>query len=1417
MPAFSRWRFRPEKCDQAFSGQGATGGGGKPRNERNPVALDRLTGKTPFGTIDSGASKHAEREHWPHLIAPLPPIDRLAPFSPWDPESATKDRIKERPMTAIDVWWRARPWRQLVLVAAALITACRDEPSAPPTTAPVVQNVVFRVVVTAPRQSLSPGDSVPLSAQAFDAQGRVLPTAPITWSSSSATVASVDARGMVTAIGVGSAEVTATSGGQSGSATMVVSVTQLCECTKVVDSTVMSLLQRNDTTGTYVFRLASGREPGLVPGNIMVGAQGAGYLRRVRSVTKSADRVTVETDVAYLEEAVIEGAFATTLPTDDLGVSDEPGVARWGPWTTTYMAPGVTMARTGRCCSLDGLTFSLKSDLELVPDAFKFAGDVTIKKGDVDFLPRFEVSSNIQFGQLQRLRTAVRGGIDLNVEAYELKMSVLTTTEYFQAEIVKRNKFFVKQKPFTTFIGPMPVVGIITLTFTFKATPTITASTIFGGHFRTGFGVTAGAEWTRNGGWGRFFSASSHFDANAPEFQGVEGSGSVKFAIVPELSVQFYGIAGPKIELEPYAEAAAAVGASFKDGTPTGIDWEAKVSLGLNLNIGAKLSILGRKDLLEYSFGIPIIKPKKLIRGFSDGPLAIHTRVHGEDGPDSLDVRLRPAFVDTLPITGLRDLSTSTVDARVAVGSGITFREVRSGASYPHRITLPDLPGNCTFGATDGDDDNTEPFVERADTVVVNSKSFIALGAPESSDTLNIDCIPMGALRVRTTTIGEDAPTRHQLFVERKDTVGTGKGRPRLALGTGGIVGVADTVIGGLAPANSMNGATGEYRVQLDPGRRNCAVTKPASQRAMIISGDTALARFQVHCIALGFVTAQTTTTDPDAAFPSDPIAYRLEVRDRDVASTASANSTSSGTSESTMGPSASALVSELVPLFAASGASGKHDVTLRDVPNRCRETSGLTRPVTVFTDDTASADFTLHCVERLHVVTTSTGPGVDADGYLVVVENSDGTADSIAIAPTDTVAIAGVIPGTHTIRLADVDGSCATPASVSRAVSGRDSTLVRFAVQCVGPAAPRSLRATRVESARIDVAWDPAPGVQAAFFRLYRSAGGTTVVRDSLTATIWDDLGLPSYTRFVYRVAAVDANGLEGPKSVALDVRTRDGTAPSAPSAVSATATNATMVALNWTAAVDAESGIRRYRVYRDGTLIDSTTSTSYVSRGLTAVTWYTFHVQAVNGESIVGPMSAPATALTPDGTPPTAPTGLVATAAGTTQIDLAWSAASDPESGISRYRVYRNGVLVDSTTGTTFADTGLTPSTTYTYEITATNGGGVPGPRSAAATATTAAIPVPTGTIVATVRTSGTNVPTSGFQVQVSAGTVSQNQPLAPNGSASFVGLTEQPWTVLLHGLPANCSSVDGVNPRSVTVVAGTTVTTRFVVSCR
>jgi chitodextrinase len=84
--------------------------------------------------------------------------------------------------------------------------------------------------------------------------------------------------------------------------------------------------------------------------------------------------------------------------------------------------------------------------------------------------------------------------------------------------------------------------------------------------------------------------------------------------------------------------------------------------------------------------------------------------------------------------------------------------------------------------------------------------------------------------------------------------------------------------------------------------------------------------------------------------------------------------------------------------------------------------------------------------------------------------------------------------------------------------------------------------------------------------------------------------------------------------------------------------------------------------------------------------------------------------------------PTGLKATAISSTQINLTWTASTD-NVRVSGYRVYRGTTLIATVTATSYSDSGLTHSTTYSYSVAAFDAAGNTSAKSAAVSATTQA----------------------------------------------------------------------------------------------
>jgi chitodextrinase len=182
------------------------------------------------------------------------------------------------------------------------------------------------------------------------------------------------------------------------------------------------------------------------------------------------------------------------------------------------------------------------------------------------------------------------------------------------------------------------------------------------------------------------------------------------------------------------------------------------------------------------------------------------------------------------------------------------------------------------------------------------------------------------------------------------------------------------------------------------------------------------------------------------------------------------------------------------------------------------------------------------------------------------------------------------------------------------------------------------------------------------------------------------------------------------------------------APTISGQTATNITgsTAQISWTTNEAATSRVEYglTTTYGSSTSLDPTlvTAHSVTVAGLAPNTTYNYRVRSIDaaGNEKIGANATFKTVAAPDTTPPSTPTGLTATAVSSTQINLSWNASTD-NVAVTGYQVFRNGTQVAAPTTTTFSDTGLAPSMSYSYTVRAVDAAANPSGPSTAAGATT------------------------------------------------------------------------------------------------
>jgi phosphodiesterase/alkaline phosphatase D-like protein len=297
-------------------------------------------------------------------------------------------------------------------------------------------------------------------------------------------------------------------------------------------------------------------------------------------------------------------------------------------------------------------------------------------------------------------------------------------------------------------------------------------------------------------------------------------------------------------------------------------------------------------------------------------------------------------------------------------------------------------------------------------------------------------------------------------------------------------------------------------------------------------------------------------------------------------------------------------------------------------------------------------------------------------------------------------------------------------------------------------PTAPGTPTLSVVSTSQINLSWSPATdNVAVTGYLVERCAGANCATFAQIatpSTTSLNDTGLTAATSYSYRIRATDAAANLGPYSPVASATTQsipDTQPPTAPGTPVLAVVSNSQINLSWSPATD-NVAVTGYLVERCAgancttfAQIATPSTTSLNDTGLTAATSYSYRIRATDAAANLGPYSPVATATTQaqDTQPPTAPGAPVLTVVSSNQINLTWSAATD-NVAVTGYLVERCAganctafVQIATPNTTSFNDTGLAASTSYSYRIRATDAANNLSSYSPTASATTAAaIPI-------------------------------------------------------------------------------------------
>jgi YD repeat-containing protein len=287
--------------------------------------------------------------------------------------------------------------------------------------------------------------------------------------------------------------------------------------------------------------------------------------------------------------------------------------------------------------------------------------------------------------------------------------------------------------------------------------------------------------------------------------------------------------------------------------------------------------------------------------------------------------------------------------------------------------------------------------------------------------------------------------------------------------------------------------------------------------------------------------------------------------------------------------------------------------------------------------------------------------------------------------------------------RLGTTTWSNAAKVTYTLDAAGNRTSVVTNGPDATAPSVPAALSATRASATQVNLSWNAATdsgGSGLAGYIVYR--GGTQIA--TTAGTSYSDTNITSNQP--YTVAAYDNAGNTSAQSSS--ATPLDNIAPSVPAGLTATRASAAQVNLAWSAATDTGgSGLAGYVVYRSGTQIATTGSTSYSDTNATSNLPYT--VAAYDNAGNTSAQSGSATPV--DNIAPSTPSLTSAVVNANASVTLNWSAATDTGgSGLAGYQITRTcpGATTFRTAATGYTDTTAPLGATCSYTVAAYDGAG-------------------------------------------------------------------------------------------------------------
>lgn len=485
---------------------------------------------------------------------------------------------------------RRVPFRPFALLTFVLLAAaCGDSGGETGPTQPAER--VASISIEPDSVSLPVDSTTTLEATVRDGDGNVVDV-PVDWSSKDPKVATVNGQGQVEALALRPTVIRAVAEDDTARA-KVVGAPALTEQAAPIDSTTLELVSEpaERAEGIYRFRVQGDTSVSFEKGQVIVGAQGPGFLREVVSQNKSGGVIELQTEQAALTDVLKAGEL-------HLDMSLEPGEQSRTVVASRAVYPEHVVASRRVHYGSTRVTYQAKG-VSISNGKIQFSKEFGNKnfgvdfKGSVGFTPRTQASlawnKKTFVSGVDSIRVTVGGTATLTAEAAAFARA--------QKSLEKEATLTSFSRSFTTTVGPVPVHGRVKMDVLVGLRASAGAQAeLSTGQAKLIQDAIVTARYKNGSGFSFPTDFSTDFQKPTPSF-----SSSAKVKARPyvrtDVAVVMYEVIGPRVGPEPYLEGVGEVHRSGPNhcdshvGIYGGLDVQAALAWG---KIGGKA-----KDLLD--------------------------------------------------------------------------------------------------------------------------------------------------------------------------------------------------------------------------------------------------------------------------------------------------------------------------------------------------------------------------------------------------------------------------------------------------------------------------------------------------------------------------------------------------------------------------------------------------------------------------------------------------------------------------------------------------------------------------------------------------------------------------------------------------------------------------------------------------